>query len=370
MADRWVVTFRLAREDAGSLLEVEAPLYSALTERGMEPGFDSFLGPLRLSVTVRAADEEAAAAAAEPVVRDQVREVSATLGLPPVTVTMEEVEPYPDRASLAALLGIDEEQYRLEFFAITTSMLVDMLVKGHYDALETWTKGRHLSADALRRAVEAFGEPLIRVRVGDRDSLHLEGVRHADRTTYDASVPLWTGEGESELTLELRFVELDEGGSEREILAIRTVGRGKTHRAPVVRMEPPPPPTPPTERRPPPDYCNPVPERWRPLLRDLVRRLVIGDYAGLARDGFVAYVQGPDDDSIGTWIEDYPWKLVDLPEEAWEYSDHLLLSQADTWYASVDMWTAEEGPSDLTLEATVYDDGTSISIQIDGVHVM
>lgn len=356
------------------MLDVEAPLHRALTERGMEPGFNAFLGPLRLSVTVRAADEEAAAASAEPVVRDLVREASEAVGLPSITVTLEEVEPYPDRASIAALLGIDEEEDRRRSFATTTSMLVDMLRRGHYDALETWTKGRHLSADALRQAVEAFGEPLIRVRVRDRDSLHLEGVRHADRTTYDASVPLWTEQGESELTAEIRFVELDEGGDECEILAIRTVGRGETHRASVVRMEPQPPPTPPTERWRPPDYYKPVPERWRPLLWDLVHRLVMGDYAGLARDGFVSYVQGPDDDSIGTWIEDYPWRLIDLPEEAWEYSDHLLLSEPDTepdtWYASVDMWTGEEGPSDLTLEATVHDDGTSVSIQIDNVHMM
>ncbi len=367
MASKWRVRFRLAREDGGSLLEALAPLHRSLTERGMEPAVQGIESPVLLSVTVEAAHEEAATASAEPVVRDRVRDVSAVLGLPPITVTTIEVIRYPDRASLAALLGVDEEEFRRGFFATMTNLYVNELAQARYDALETWTKGRHLSAEALRQAVESHGEHLIRVRVHPGDSLHFEGVRHADRTTYDASVPLWTEEGESMLTLELRFVELDSGGYEHEILAIRTIASDQAHRAPIVRMEPLPTPTPPTERRPPPDHFNPIPERWRPPLWDVVHRLVIGEYAGLARDGFISYIQGPDDDSIGIAIEDYPWRLIDLPEEAWKYSDHWPFDQPDIWYARVDLWTAEEGPSDLTLVATVHDDGMRVSVQIDRV---
>ena len=113
-----------------------------------------------------------------------------------------------------------------------------------------------------------------------------------------------------------------------------------------------------------------VPERWRPVLDEVVHRLAIGDYAGLVADGLVSFTDDPADTSIGRWIEEYPAKLVDLPAEAWDYSEHGASVDAQgSWWVIVDLWTGE-GRSDLSMEATVWDDGTSVVAKIDNVHVM
>jgi hypothetical protein len=124
-----------------------------------------------------------------------------------------------------------------------------------------------------------------------------------------------------------------------------------------------------TERQPP--LGNPIPDEWRSTFERLVHRLAIGDYAGLARDGVVSATRGPDDTSIGTWIERYPGTLINLPEEAWAFSDHYAIeTEPRIWYVRLDLWTAEEGRSDLSLEARVWEVGLGIKVLIDEVHVM
>jgi hypothetical protein len=103
----------------------------------------------------------------------------------------------------------------------------------------------------------------------------------------------------------------------------------------------------------------------------IVHRLVIGDYAGLAADGLISGVESATDTSVGQWIEEYPASLVDLPPEAWSLSEHgEWANTPGSWWVIVPLWTAEEGRSDLSLEATVWDDGTSMTAKIDMVHVM
>lgn len=107
------------------------------------------------------------------------------------------------------------------------------------------------------------------------------------------------------------------------------------------------------------------------MLGSIVHRLVIGDYASLAADGLVSSTTDPTDSSIGRWIEDYPARLVDPPAEAWAFSEHgPRTGVPHSWWVIVDLWTAEEGRSDLSMEATVWDDGASVVVKIDNVHVM
>jgi hypothetical protein len=102
-----------------------------------------------------------------------------------------------------------------------------------------------------------------------------------------------------------------------------------------------------------------------------VHRLVVGDYAGLATDGLVSHTADPQDPSIGHWIEAYPATLVALPPAAWAYSDHgPIEAEPGAWWVVVDLWTAEEGRSDLSMEATVWDDGSDPRVQVHTVHVM
>lgn len=116
---------------------------------------------------------------------------------------------------------------------------------------------------------------------------------------------------------------------------------------------------------------EPVPQKWRPAITAVIDRLVAKDYVGLARDGFVSYTDDPQDASIGMWIEDYPSRLVPLPDEAWQYSGHGPWPDTpDAAWIVVELWTAEEGRSDLSLEGSVREVNGEIVVSIDSVHVM
>jgi len=64
-------------------------------------------------------------------------------------------------------------------------------------------------------------------------------------------------------------------------------------------------------------------------------------------------------------------KLVPLPTEAWDLSDHGRVEvEPETWWVVVPLWTAGEGRSDLSLEATIRERSGQVSIEIDNVHVL
>lgn len=102
-----------------------------------------------------------------------------------------------------------------------------------------------------------------------------------------------------------------------------------------------------------------------------MERLVAGDYAGLARDGFVPHATHPNDPSIGEWIERYPATLVPLPAEAWTVAERgRCVDDPDTWWVVVALWTAEEGRSDLSMEALVHEQDGEVRVEVHDVHVM
>lgn len=252
---------------------------------------------------------------------------------------------------------------------IAGGIAVGLLVKGAFDDLERMTSGRHLSADELRQAVESVGEPLVETPDWEWAKISITPSTGECPAGFDFGVPLWTAGGGTGIGLSLHMIPTSYGTFELEIEGFVPV---EASVAPDLRDEPTPTtiflnagsgPGQPSE--------SPVPERWRPVLSSIIHRLVIGDYAGLAADGLVSYTDDPTDTSIGRWIEEYPATLVDLPPEAWTYSEHApWVGQAQSWWVIVDLWTAEEGRSDLSMEATVWDDGTSIVAQVDNVHVM
>jgi hypothetical protein len=69
-------------------------------------------------------------------------------------------------------------------------------------------------------------------------------------------------------------------------------------------------------------------------------------------------------DHIRRYLQSYGATLVELPEAAWETS---VAQWMEThWDVLVDLWTAEEGPSDLVLagEMRDTDDGPRFSIHL------
>lgn len=250
---------------------------------------------------------------------------------------------------------------------IAGQMSLGLLVKGDFDVLEAMTSGRHMSAEELQQAVDSLGGRVIELPEEEWSHIPLRPRADHKLASFDFVVPLWTAEGRTSTGMALHLVPTTYGTFEVEIEGFvpveagpRPEGAGKPTQARAAGS---------AEGGQP--LGNPVPERWRPLLADIVHRLVVGDYAGLAADGLVSYTDDPSDATIGRWIEDYPAKLVELPPEAWRYSEYgRRIGAPQSWWVIVDLWTAEEGRSDLSMEATIWDDGTSVTAKVDNVHVM
>jgi hypothetical protein len=102
--------------------------------------------------------------------------------------------------------------------------------------------------------------------------------------------------------------------------------------------------------------ANEVPESLRPALAAVVDSLAAGDYAAIDTSG-----------DVGTWIRQYPATLRPLPPEAWADADAVPI-ETGGWSVVVPLWTVEEGRSDLSLTATVYESPVRV-LGVD-VHVL
>jgi hypothetical protein len=113
-----------------------------------------------------------------------------------------------------------------------------------------------------------------------------------------------------------------------------------------------------------------VPDRFRPSISAVVDRLAAKDYEGLKRDGTDPY---PDAD-LSMWIRDYGGSgatIVSLPDEAWDVATALeLADQPGTWHVVVDLWTEEEGHSDLSMEALVIETDDGPVVRVHDIHVL
>jgi hypothetical protein len=93
--------------------------------------------------------------------------------------------------------------------------------------------------------------------------------------------------------------------------------------------------------------AHPIAGSWRPMLRDVVRRLVAGDYRLEEGVSGVEPVSSKTAEHIRSAIADYGATLVDLPPDSWQTS--VAQWYGTHWDILLDLWTAEEGRSDLVL---------------------
>ena len=96
---------------------------------------------------------------------------------------------------------------------------------------------------------------------------------------------------------------------------------------------------------------SPIATEWRPVLRDVVRALVRGDYALVSCGPHVRLRTRDTAEHIQTYIASYGATLVELPEATWTTS--IAQWNGSGWNVFVDLWTAEEGRSDMILDVRV-----------------
>lgn len=115
------------------------------------------------------------------------------------------------------------------------------------------------------------------------------------------------------------------------------------------------------------DSQRPIPSAWRKTFSEIVDAFKDGDYElkrGVPR---VNRISSRDAYLISGAIRDYGATLVSLPEETWETSACQWMQ--GYWDILVDLFTTEEGASDLALAIRAHESGGVYCFDIHSIYV-
>ena len=109
---------------------------------------------------------------------------------------------------------------------------------------------------------------------------------------------------------------------------------------------------------------QPVPLEWRPALERAADAFAAGNFTlqGLAG---VEPTSASTASQVSQYLANYGATLVSLPEETWD-SSVCIWSGRHHWDVLVDLWTQEEGRSDLVMHAHVAPSGV---VSVHAVYV-
>ncbi|NIA52047.1 hypothetical protein HAV22_00080 [Massilia sp. TW-1] len=102
-------------------------------------------------------------------------------------------------------------------------------------------------------------------------------------------------------------------------------------------------------------------------MKSVVDAFARGDYE--LKDGLsgVTPVSGETARQVREYIQDYGAKLIELPPQSWDTS--VCIWMGNRWDALVDLWTEDEGRSDLVLEVDVSEADAGYVVAIHMVYV-
>jgi len=115
------------------------------------------------------------------------------------------------------------------------------------------------------------------------------------------------------------------------------------------------------------DAAHPIASAWRSTFQQIVKAFVEGDFVLARGIPSVEPIDPATADQIRDYVADYGETLVELPEDTWKSS--VAQWMGDSWDVLVDLWTAESGPSDLVLDAKVFEAGDGIRVEVGLVYV-
>lgn len=105
-----------------------------------------------------------------------------------------------------------------------TRIIVSLLARADYLAIERITRSRRFNAGQLQAAVDEYGRTLVEPSTGWWEEVTVTPIDAGDRASFHIAAPLWTAEeGRSDLTLELRLVESDAEIYESEVLNLHVL---------------------------------------------------------------------------------------------------------------------------------------------------
>lgn len=112
---------------------------------------------------------------------------------------------------------------------------------------------------------------------------------------------------------------------------------------------------------------SPVPNMWRSTFCHIVEAFKDGDFRlGKGIVG-VCPISSLDAATIEENLRSYGATLTSLPERTWETSVSQWMQ--GYWDVLIDLFTVEEGASDLVLAARVYEQGRGYAFEIQSVYV-
>ncbi|HEU4852916.1 MAG TPA: hypothetical protein VFT37_12255 [Telluria sp.] len=110
-----------------------------------------------------------------------------------------------------------------------------------------------------------------------------------------------------------------------------------------------------------------IPSAWRETFSKIVEGLKQGDFNLVRQVPGVRPISPEDAARLARNIKCYGASVVSLPLETWETSTCQWM--IGYWDALIDLYTVEEGASDLVLAVRVYEDGSNYQFEISSVHV-
>ncbi|MDT9591755.1 hypothetical protein RDV89_01655 [Nocardioides zeae] len=115
------------------------------------------------------------------------------------------------------------------------------------------------------------------------------------------------------------------------------------------------------------DDERPVPEAWRSAISELVECLVVRDKSLVSSIPQVEPISWDTWNACLSYMKEYGGTLVTLPQAAWLTS--VAIRYDEEWRCLVDLWTSEEGQSDLVLDIRVIDFPDRFEIAVHAIYV-
>ncbi|CAN7716334.1 hypothetical protein LJR039_006021 [Pseudorhodoferax sp. LjRoot39] len=112
---------------------------------------------------------------------------------------------------------------------------------------------------------------------------------------------------------------------------------------------------------------RPIPTEWRGPFKKMVDLIRVNRFEEFPLIEGVSPVPFEISSAITKNIKNYGVALAELPEESWLTSACQWME--GYWDAMIDLFSIEEGASDLVLSVRVYENNKSYSYHLQSVHV-
>jgi len=111
----------------------------------------------------------------------------------------------------------------------------------------------------------------------------------------------------------------------------------------------------------------PIPHIWRPTFKAIVNAFAEKDDKISSEIKNVNPISIETAEQIKEYIDDYGDELIKLPEETWDSS--VYISYGNYWNILIDLYTKNEGLSDLVLNAEIRENNNEYIFDINLVYV-